>query len=378
LQTQTIEHALRGEDIAADEHGEDSPQHEAARKRTEYVAKLADFDESKHPRADDGKFGSGGGGSDDDEGRLPQSEIDKQKTTYSNPHAEKYNPSASVVKAGGKWGFTQIDGKQSKKTFGTKGEAQAAAYDHKKKNADSDIEAPSEPEKKEGYDPESSVVKYGDKWTYKTSEGNDGKILRDSRAEALNDAKAHKDFLDGAKKEPASPSETGGERKEKSVQEKPSTKEEWGIAVDEIDRAHAKKVWSEMNRRWDSGDNVQFNTMTRATNAEAKHRDLFRQIGREIQMRQGKGWVSLKGQAMDTMAINMGINPRLDYPDLPDETPTGHEDGWETLAEYSGDDPDFKEAREKYHREMVEDAIKSGHDVPKRVLADYPDLVPAK
>jgi hypothetical protein len=41
LQTQTIEHALRGEDIAADEHGEDSPQHEAARKRTEYVAEKA-------------------------------------------------------------------------------------------------------------------------------------------------------------------------------------------------------------------------------------------------------------------------------------------------------------------------------------------------
>jgi hypothetical protein len=179
------------------------PQGEAPANATAALA----FDESNHPRADDGEFGSGGGGSDDDEGRLPQSEIDKQKTTYSNPHAEKYNPSASVVKAGGKWGFTQIDGKQSKKTFGTKGEAQAAAYDHKKKNADSDIEAPSEPEKKEGYDPESSVVKYGDKWTYKTSEGNDGKILRDSRAEALNDAKAHKDFLDGAKKEAASPNE---------------------------------------------------------------------------------------------------------------------------------------------------------------------------
>ena len=178
------------------------------------------FDEGKHPRADDGKFGEGGGGgSDDDEGRLPQSEIDKQKTTYSNPHAEKYNPSASVVKAGGKWAFTQIDGKQSKKTFGTKGEAQAAAYDHKKKNADSDIEAPSAPEKKEGYDPESSVVKYGDKWTFKTAEGNDGQIMRDSRTEALNDAKAHKDFLDnggGAKAdapEPAKgdkPAQSGG------------------------------------------------------------------------------------------------------------------------------------------------------------------------
>ena len=62
MHTQTIQHALRGEDIAADEHGQDSPEHEAARKRTEYVAKLADFDESKHHRADDGKFGSGGGG----------------------------------------------------------------------------------------------------------------------------------------------------------------------------------------------------------------------------------------------------------------------------------------------------------------------------
>jgi hypothetical protein len=41
LQTQTIEHALRGEDIAADEHGQDSPEHEAARKRTEYVAEKA-------------------------------------------------------------------------------------------------------------------------------------------------------------------------------------------------------------------------------------------------------------------------------------------------------------------------------------------------
>jgi hypothetical protein len=61
MHTQTIQHALRGEDIAADEHGQDSPEHEAARKRTEYVAKLADFDEGKHPRADDGKFGSGGG-----------------------------------------------------------------------------------------------------------------------------------------------------------------------------------------------------------------------------------------------------------------------------------------------------------------------------
>jgi hypothetical protein len=41
LQTQTIEHALRGEDIAADEYGQDSPEHEAARKRTEYVAEKA-------------------------------------------------------------------------------------------------------------------------------------------------------------------------------------------------------------------------------------------------------------------------------------------------------------------------------------------------
>jgi len=41
MHTQTIQHALRGEDIAADEHGQDSPQHEAARKRTEYVAEKA-------------------------------------------------------------------------------------------------------------------------------------------------------------------------------------------------------------------------------------------------------------------------------------------------------------------------------------------------
>jgi hypothetical protein len=41
MHTKTIQHALRGEDIAADEHGQDSPQHEAAQKRTEYVAKKA-------------------------------------------------------------------------------------------------------------------------------------------------------------------------------------------------------------------------------------------------------------------------------------------------------------------------------------------------
>ena len=41
MQTKSIQHALRGEDIAADEHGQDSPQHEAARKRTEYVAEKA-------------------------------------------------------------------------------------------------------------------------------------------------------------------------------------------------------------------------------------------------------------------------------------------------------------------------------------------------
>jgi hypothetical protein len=41
MHTKTIQHALRGEDIAADEHGQDSPQHEAARKRTEYVAEKA-------------------------------------------------------------------------------------------------------------------------------------------------------------------------------------------------------------------------------------------------------------------------------------------------------------------------------------------------
>jgi hypothetical protein len=41
MQTKSIQHALRGEDIAADEHGDDSPQHEAARKRTEYVADKA-------------------------------------------------------------------------------------------------------------------------------------------------------------------------------------------------------------------------------------------------------------------------------------------------------------------------------------------------
>jgi hypothetical protein len=41
MHTKTIQHALRGEDIAADEHGQDSPEHEAARKRTEYVADKA-------------------------------------------------------------------------------------------------------------------------------------------------------------------------------------------------------------------------------------------------------------------------------------------------------------------------------------------------
>lgn len=41
MHTKTIQHALRGEDIAADEHGQDSPEHEAARKRTEYVAEKA-------------------------------------------------------------------------------------------------------------------------------------------------------------------------------------------------------------------------------------------------------------------------------------------------------------------------------------------------
>jgi hypothetical protein len=37
--TATIQHALKTEDIAADESGQDSPEHEAARKRTEYVSK---------------------------------------------------------------------------------------------------------------------------------------------------------------------------------------------------------------------------------------------------------------------------------------------------------------------------------------------------
>jgi hypothetical protein len=80
MHTQTIQHALRGEDIAADEHGQDSPEHEAARKRTEYVAKLADFDEGKHPRADDGKFGSGGGGAKKE---------DEPKGKWTGTHEEK-------------------------------------------------------------------------------------------------------------------------------------------------------------------------------------------------------------------------------------------------------------------------------------------------
>jgi hypothetical protein len=37
--TATIQHALKNEEIAADESGQDSPEHEAARKRTEYVSK---------------------------------------------------------------------------------------------------------------------------------------------------------------------------------------------------------------------------------------------------------------------------------------------------------------------------------------------------
>ena len=41
MQTKSIQHALRGEDIAADERGQDSPEHDAARKRTEYVADKA-------------------------------------------------------------------------------------------------------------------------------------------------------------------------------------------------------------------------------------------------------------------------------------------------------------------------------------------------
>ena len=94
MHTKSIQHALRGEDITADEHGQDSPQHEAARKRTEYVAKMADWDESKHKRADDGKFGEGGGG-----GGGGDKHRDAEHASQSNNEMPKENKKAQARRA---------------------------------------------------------------------------------------------------------------------------------------------------------------------------------------------------------------------------------------------------------------------------------------
>jgi hypothetical protein len=357
------------------------PQGEAPANATAALA----FDEGKHPRADDGKFGSGGGAKKED---APA----KKEAAKTGETARPKNPAeAFKAKHGRDPTFEELhSGKGGLIEKLDKFDKANPKPSHSIRDVTPEGFGPTD----SGHDankPDPERLPAPDATTVQNLKNSiadaqtilKGKLTPEKQAQIHASLEATKKKLEDLQNhEPttAPKSETGGKGGEQSAEsvEKPATREEWSNAVDELERTHAKRLWGEMNKRWDSGDSVQFNTMTKATNAEAKHRDLFRQIGREIQMRQGKGWVSLKGQSMDTMAHNMGINPRLDYPERPDEAPTGHDDGWETRAEYAGDDPDFKEAREKYHREMVEDAIKFGRDVPKRILADYPDLAPSK
>jgi hypothetical protein len=86
MHTQTIQHALRGEDIAADEHGQDSPAHEAARKRTEYVAKK-EAASPNEPAAKGGEKGSDSLSSlqNQSEGKSPSSAFQKPNPDGNQP-----------------------------------------------------------------------------------------------------------------------------------------------------------------------------------------------------------------------------------------------------------------------------------------------------
>ena len=68
------------------------------------TATLAEFDESKHPRADDGKFGSGGGGASPNDSAAKTGNISYFKDSYG----------VSYQKKGGEWSFLHPDLKDRK------------------------------------------------------------------------------------------------------------------------------------------------------------------------------------------------------------------------------------------------------------------------
>lgn len=154
------------------------------------VTMAAEFDESKHPRAADGKFGEGGSR------ESTPVELDKYAPPeITNPHADKYNPANAPKKVGSKWSYVRIDGKVAKETFGTRREAETEAYRHKASNASSSLSSPKTPEPSIGYKPESSVVQSGGKWWVIDMRGKSFPSPLKTREEAVAKATEHMNFM---------------------------------------------------------------------------------------------------------------------------------------------------------------------------------------
>jgi len=137
----------------------------------------------------------------------------------------------------------------------------------------------------------------------------------------------------------------------------------------------AKDVWDEVQKKWDNGETVQFNTMTRTSPVSPKNRAAMKFQNGMIYAARGKRWDSLDGQAIETLAHNVGVKAP-EYPDRPEVEDVEEKAAYEmTRDEYAmtSSDPIIREARRKGHKEEVEIAMEYG-DVPDRVLADYPDL----
>lgn len=79
-----------------------------------------------------------------------------------------------------------------------------------------------------------------------------------------------------------------------------------GEAAGGVD-AYKREVFAAVTARLDANRPVQFSTYARTTRIEPKHREAIRFHNGDIQVRRGKHWDTLIGQALDTLAKNVGV-----------------------------------------------------------------------
>ena len=164
------------------------------------------------------------------------------------------------------------------------------------------------------------------------------------------------------------------------MKEYEAKKKEHDAASYALDKEYAEKLWAAVNRAWDAGQSVNFNTMTRRFEVTPKNRAVLRLFGREIQMARGKSWDSLRGQAMNTMAMNLGVPPvekgHLQVPNKPNEPdePHAHHLTPDQYVRMKGGE----ELWRGVHKQAVENELDSGLVAPEhmgKVVSLYPDLI---